>query len=182
MHAPRHQRWLQGLAALVSLLVLVPAASAQAWQTYRHPKLGFSLNYPDSWSVTNGPTGVVFMALGPTPSGVQGLRLNVNVTYEEVPTGVSVEEYEAQNETGLGLLFNGYRRLRTDRTMIGAFPAVVRYYTWKRNDGVELYQMQLVTIASTRGYVVTGTTATSSSNLSDDAKLLVSILLTFRPQ
>lgn len=169
-------------AVMATVLGVIAPASAQGWQTFRHPKLGFSLNFPDNWSITNGPTGVVFMALGPSPAGVQGLRLNVNVTYEEIPLGMGVEEYDTQNESGLGLLFNGYRRLRTDKTMIGSYPAVVRYYTWKRNDGMELYQLQLVTIAGTRGYVVTGTTATSSTRLPDETKLLVSILLTFRPQ
>jgi len=66
--------------------------------------------------------------------------------------------------------------------MISSYAAVVRYYTWKRNDGVELYQMQLVTVAGSRGYVVTGTTTTASTRLADEAKLLVSILLTFRPK
>src|SRR2546428_6851070 len=66
--------------------------------------------------------------------------------------------------------------------MISSYAAVVRYYTWKRNDGVELYQMQLVTVAGRRGYVVTGTTTTASTRLADEANLLVSILLTFRPK
>ncbi|MDR7509441.1 MAG: hypothetical protein QN207_06490, partial [Armatimonadota bacterium] len=57
----------------------------------------------------------------------------------------------------------------------------VRYYTWIRGDGVELYQMQLAAIAGTRGYVVTGTTAAASRRLAEEARLLVSILLTFRP-
>lgn len=122
------------------------------------------------------------MALGPVAASAQNFRLNVNVTYEELPSGMNVENYEAQNEAGLGVLFTGYRRLRSDRLMIGAYPAVVRYYTWKRGDGVELYQMQLVTLAGNRGYVVTGTTTTASSHLADEAKLLVSILLTFRPK
>ena len=175
-----------GIAVSILILaLLVPTGTALAtegWQTFTHPQLGFALSYPDGWTQAKGPTGVAFMAVGPAPAGGPGFRMNVNVTYEEIPSGMNVEDYEAQNESSLGLLFTGYHRLRSDRTMIGSFPAVVRYYTWKRGDGVELYQMQLVTIAGSHGYVVTGTTTTSSSRLADEAKLLISILLTFRPR
>lgn len=122
------------------------------------------------------------MAVGPNPAGVQSLRLNVNVTTEQVPAGITVDQYDAQNESGQGMLFHEYRRLRTDRTQVGGFPATLRYYTWKRNDGVEIYQMQLVTVASARGYVITGTTVSTSARLAEEAKLLVTILLTFRPR
>ncbi len=169
-------------SAMVLAALSGAALAAPGWQTFTHPQLGFSLSYPESWNVTKGPTGVVFMAIGPTPAGVPNLRINVNVSYEEIPAGMTLEQYEAQNESGLGLLFSGYQRLRTDKTVAGDSPAVLRYYTWKRNDGVELYQMQLVTIAGTRGYVVTGTTSTGSTRLADEAKLLASIVLTFRPR
>jgi len=56
------------------------------------------------------------------------------------------------------------------------------YFTWTRNDGVELYQLQLVTIAGTNGYVVTGTTAASSPNLQSEVQLLATILAGFRPK
>lgn len=176
---------VSSVAIILSVLLLVlpgTARAAEGWQTYTHPQLGFSLSYPDGWAESKGPSGVVFMALGPLAAGGPTLRLNVNVTYEEIPASMNVEDYESQNESGLGMLFAGYRRLRSDRLMIGSYPAVVRYYTWKRGDGVELYQLQLVTLAGTRGYVVTGTTTTASTRLADEAKLLVSILLTFRPK
>src|SRR5207245_11362520 len=121
-------------------------------------------------------------ALGPSSQRGQSFWLTGKVTPEELPSGSNVEDCEAPNESGLGLLFTGYRRLRTDRLLIGSYPAVVRYYTWKRGDGVELYQLQLVTLAGSRGYVVTGTTTTASTRLANEAKLLVSILLTFRPK
>jgi len=176
----------QAAGLLLSVAVLAAfggtAAAAPGWLTFTHPELGFSLSYPDSWMVTNAPSGVVFMAIGPNPAGVRSLRMNVNVGYEDVPAGTTLDAYEAQNEAGQGLLFTGYQRLRTDRTTVGGAPAVLRYFTWKRNDGVELYQMQLVTIVGPRGYVVTGTTATASTRLADEAKLLASIVLTFRPR
>ncbi|HEX4841744.1 MAG TPA: DcrB-related protein [bacterium] len=172
------------LAALLGVLLLVApshALAASGWQTFTHPDLGFTLSYPDGWSVTKNPTGIAFMAIGPSSAGVPARRMNVNVTHEEVRANTPVDQYDAQNESGLGMLFHGYQRLRTDKTVIDANPALIRYYIWTMGDGTELYQMQLVTIAGTHAYVVTGTTAKASTKLADELQLLVSILLTFRP-
>jgi len=65
--------------------------------------------------------------------------------------------------------------------VIGGRPAIFRYYTWKRNDGLELYQMQLYLVASARAYVITGTTATRSGQLQREVGLLQQIIQTFRP-
>ncbi len=169
-------------ALLAVLLAAGQSSTAAAWLRYVHPKLGFSFSYPSGWVIAPRISGIEAMVVGPEPSGVSGLRLNVNVTTEPLPPGVSVEEFEEASDSQLRLLFQGYRRLRVDRTKLGSDEALLRYFTWKRNDGVELYQMQLVTVASTQGYVVTGTTATSSSRLQDEAQLLVSILASFRPR
>src|SRR5207247_7150479 len=86
----RFRRRAGSLAILLSALLLVLPGTAQAtagWQTYTHPQLGFSLSYPDEWVATNGPSGVVFMVLGPVAAGAQNFRLNVNVTSEELPSG-----------------------------------------------------------------------------------------------
>lgn len=177
----RHTTEKTIVAALIVALGGSLASAQLGWQTFTHPKLGFSLSYPGGWDTTDGPTGVVFMAIGPFAAG-QNFRMNVNVTYEELPTKMTLAEYEAQNESGLGLLFSGYERLRVDPIMLGTNQATLRYYTWKRGDGVKLYQIQLVTVTGSHGYVVTGTTTASSTRLLDDAKLLTSILVTFRPQ
>ena len=178
------RRWPHRLAVLLGVLLLVAPTHARAatgWQMFTHPELGFTLSYPGGWSVSNNPTGIVFMAIGPNSAGVPARKMNVNVTYEEVRANTPVDQYDAQNESGLGMLFHGYQRLRTDKTVIDAYPALIRYYMWTMGDGTELYQMQLVTIAGTHAYVVTGTTAKASTKLADELQLLVSILLTFRP-
>ena len=178
------RRWLRCLVAVLGVLLCISAGGAFAaapWQTFTHPDLGFTLSYPDGWSVSKNPTGIVFMAIGPSSAGVPARKMNVNVTYEEVRANTPVDQYDAQNESSLGMLFHGYQRLRTDKTMVDVYPALIRYYLWTAGDGSELYQMQLVTIAGTHAYVVTGTTAKTSTKLADELKLLVSILLTFRP-
>jgi hypothetical protein len=169
---------------IIALLLLQSGQSSAtaAWSKYVHPALGFSLTYPASWILGPKASGVEVVVLGPSQASPSGVRLNVNVTSESLPPGVSVAQYEDASESQLKLLFQGYRRLRTDSTKVGKYPARLRYYTWRRNDGLDLYQIQLVTIAGTQGYVVTGTTAASSANLETEVQLLASILVSFRPK
>ena len=176
-------RRIVGVAAAAALvLVLGTAAVAQSvWSSFKHPSFGFSLTYPREWEVTSDDGTLAVMIMGPEPAGVRSLRLNVNVTTDRVPAGMTVERFEAVSESRMGLLFNAYQRLRTDRTTVSGVPAVLRYYTWKRNDGLELYQMQLYIVAGDRAYVVTGTTSTQSAGLQREAALLLRIIQTFRP-
>lgn len=176
----RTSAWI--VAALMSVLVAASVHAASAWLRYVHPRLGFSLTYPAGWVIGPKVSEIEVMVLGPGPVIAGGVRLNANVTSESLPPGVSVAEYEEANESQLRLLFQDYRRLRTDRTKVGGYVATLRYFTWRRNDGVELYQIQLVTVAGTQGYVVTGTTAASSPNLQAELQLLTSILVGFRPR
>lgn len=173
--------------AVVAILTITLAsatalAEVPAWLKFTHPELGFSVRYPGDWTLASGVSGVDFVALGPTVAGVQGMRLNVNITHDAVPAGTSVDVYHTKSEEVLKSTFSAYRLVQTRRITIGDFPAVFRQYTWKRNDGIELYQLQLLTIDRVRGYVVTGTTLAVSSHLKGEAKALANIMLTFRPR
>src|SRR5205809_7080346 len=134
-HIRRFIQRAGSLANVLSVLLLALPGTAQAtaaWQTYTHPQMGFSLSYPDGWAETNGPSGVAFMALGPAAAGGQSFRLSVNVMSEELPSGMNVEDYEAQNESGLGRWFTGCRLMLTDSLLIGSYIAVGRYYIGER--------------------------------------------------
>lgn len=173
--------------AFVAVLAIAVASGAvlaavPAWLKFTHPELGFSVSYPGDWMLAGGVAGVDFVALGPEVAGVRGMRLNVNVTHDPVPAGTSVDVYHTRSEEVLKSTFSGYRPVQAARVNVGTFPAVLRQYTWKRNDGVELYQLQLLTIDRARGYVVTGTTLAVSSHLKGEAKALANIMLTFRPR
>ena len=161
---------------------LAAPAPAPAWLKFTHPELGFSVSYPEDWILAGGVAGVDFVALGPQVAGVQAMRLNVNITHDAVPAGTSVDVYHTKSEEVLKSTFTAYRLVRSARITIGTFPAVLRQYTWKRTDGIELFQLQLLTIDTTRGYVVTGTTLAGSSHLKGETKALATIMLTFRPR
>jgi len=173
---------IRTLAAVSVALLLSPTALGQvSWRVFKHPAFGFSLSYPDGWEAASEDGPIAFMVVGPAPAGVDGLRLSVNVTTERVAADLTVDRFESLSESRMGLLFQGYTRLRTDRLTIGGHRAILRYYTWKRNDGLEVYQMQLHVVASGRAYVVTGTTAARSAQLKSEADLLLRIVSTFRP-
>lgn len=107
------------LAATVLSSAVALAVTAE-WVEFVHPQLGFSLTYPKDWVVSRDVTGIAFMAIGPYPAGVRDIRLNVNVTTEQLPASITTDDYDAQNESGLGKLFHDYRRLRIDPADIPA--------------------------------------------------------------
>src|SRR5207245_9193965 len=64
-------------------------AAVPAWLKFTHPELGFSVSYPGDWMLGRIPAGVDFVALGPEVDGVRGMALNVSVTDDSVPAGIS---------------------------------------------------------------------------------------------
>jgi len=171
------------LVAAVALLATAAAGTvgAEAWPRFVHPSLGFSLSYPAGWKVLPVREGTIAVAiLGPEFPGTSGLRLNVNVATEVLPQEGNIEVIEALAERQVSLILSNYQRLRSDRTTVGNRPAILRYFTWKRNDGLLIYQMQLFTYAGRRAYVVTGTTLATSPTVAQEAGALQRIVASFR--
>lgn len=171
--------------ALVAVCALLAAAAgtyaADAWPRFVHPSLGFSLSYPAGWEVLPVREGTIGVAiLGPQIPGTGGLRMNVNVATEVLPQEGNIETIEALAERQVSLILSDYQRLRSDRTTVGGRPAILRYFTWKRNDGLLIYQMQLFTYAGRRAYVVTGTTLATSPAIAQEAAILQRIVASFR--
>jgi hypothetical protein len=174
----------RGVAILMVLGVLASApreaGGAEAWTRFVHPSLGFSLSYPAGWDARS-EQGIVGVSLvGPEIPGASGLHINVNVVSETLPQEGNLDLIESIAERQVSLILSGYRRLRSDRTTLGGRPAILRYFTWRRNDGLEIYQMQLFTYAGRRAYVVTGTTLATSPTIEQDAGLLQRVVTTFR--
>src|SRR2546427_4919704 len=83
-------------------------AASPAWLKFTHPELGFSVSYPEDWMLAGGVAGVDFVALGPQVAGVQGMRLNVNITHDAVPAGAAVPVYHTKNKGALKSTFSAY--------------------------------------------------------------------------
>ncbi len=158
-----------------------PSQGASGWVVFTHPQYGFSLSYPAGWVITRPVTPLLVLSIvGPKSAGSSEFQMNVNVVTDSIPVGTSIEQFDAVANEKLQRIFPGYQLLRTDRTQVGGYPAVLRYTTW--HPGVaELYQMQLGVIVVSRLYVVTGTTLAASTRIREEALLLQRILTTFRP-
>ena len=169
------------LIVLGLFAVAVGADAAEGWKRFVHPSQGFALSYPADWDVVQRKGVVGLAVVGPEIPGAGGMHVSVSVGSETMPRAMSLDQYESVTESKIALIFGGYQRLRTDRTQIGGHSAILRYYTWRRNDGLGIYQMQLYTLAGRRAYVVTATTTTTSPTLEQDAALLRRIMLTFTP-
>ncbi len=173
--------------ALVVVLVTIlgiatlPGYSASGWQSFTHPQYGFSMSFPLEWVSTVPDSQLVAMlAVGPKVVGTIEFQINVNVVIDSIPPGTTIDEFDAVANSKLQQVFPGYTLLRTDRTQLGKYPAVLRYTTWHPRD-VELYQIQLGVIVGSRVYIVTGTTLADSTHIKEEALLLQQILITFRP-
>src|SRR5574337_515721 len=172
------------IVTLIVALLLAPAimtTAAPPWVTYTHPQLGFSLSYPENWEATD-PSPFDFRMRSPS-AGVPGTYLNVIVAHDNVPYGTSLETYFTITGQGQAASpqVSEYLVLRTDRVMLGLFPALLRHITYSGN-GTGFRTQQLVIVDGTRGLRVQGTTRTASTTLEEDVNLLTAILMTFRPR
>jgi hypothetical protein len=172
------------IVTLVVALLLAPAITATAapgWVTYTHPQLGFSLSYPDSWEATN-PAPFDFRMRTPS-AGVPGTYLNVIVAHDNVPKDIPLETYFTITGQGQAATpqVSEYVQLRTDRVMLGLFPALLRHLTYSMN-GTGFRTLQLLLVDGTRGFRVQGMTRTASTTLEEDVSVLTGILMTFRPR
>ena len=170
------------VAGLLMLAVLAASGrAATGWQRFRHAEFGFTISYPGGWDVLSGTGRAAFVAIGPAIEGVPGSRMGIVVVTTRIPAGASVEEAGARLEEELARSAQTVRVLRTDRIDLRGIPAVISYVHRKNAAGVHLYQMVMILAHGARGYGVAGTTAAASPTLSEDTRLLQSLIFTFQP-
>jgi len=162
-------------------LIAVPASAATGWQQFRHAEFRFTISYPPGWDVLSGTGRAAFVAIGPAIEGVPGARMGIVVVTTRIPGGASLEEAGARLEVELARSAQTVRVLRTDRIDLRGVPAVISYVHRKNAAGVHLYQMVMILAHGARGYGIAGTTAAASPTLSEDTRLLQSLIFTFQP-
>jgi len=175
----------QPLTLVAGLFMLAALAAsghaATGWQRFRHAEFGFTISYPPRWDVLSGTGRAAFVAIGPAVEGVPGSRMGIVVVTTRIPAGASLEEAGARLEEQLARSAQTVRVLRTDRIDLRGIPAVITYVHRRTTQGVDLYQMLMILARRTRGYGVAGTTAAASLTLSEDTRLLQSLIFTFQP-
>jgi hypothetical protein len=124
---------------------------------YTDDEAAFSLEYPDGWiveEVTDQPA--VLVALFQRQSASDGFAENVNVLLEELPAGVTLDEYTSANRTNLERAFTNFQVLEEEQQSIGEAPAF-----WIRYDadqqGRRLSFLQAWLVDGERGFVLSYT-------------------------
>lgn len=158
-----------------------PAGAASDWPLFRHPSQGFSISYPRGWETLSGTGQASFVAIGPAVPGMPGTRMIVVVVAAPLPPGATLEEAEDSIQANLARQGQTTNILRQDRFMLRGIPALFIYLHRRNPQGVELYQMVMILMHRERGFGVVGSTAVASPTLTEDTKLLQSIIVTFRP-
>jgi hypothetical protein len=120
--------------------------------------------------------------VGPAASGVAGVRLGVVVATARIPDGATLEEADADMERVIAQRSDTVRVLRKDRIDLRGVPALMIYVVRRNPQGIDLYQMVLIVAHNGRGYAIVGLTAAGSASLSDETRLLQSLILTFQPR
>ncbi|MGH2372682.1 MAG: hypothetical protein ACRDIC_04280 [bacterium] len=180
----RASRAVVGVVLAVGLAAATTGGRAHGapdWQSFRHPSQGFSISYPRGWETLSGTGQASFVAIGPTVAGAPGTRMVVVVVAAPLPRGATLEDAESSIQANLSRSGQPTNVLRHDRFSLRGTPAFLIYLHRKNPQGVELYQMVMVLMHRGRGFGVAGSTAAASSSLTEDTRLLQSILLTFRP-
>jgi len=170
-------------ATAIALLVAMPIFAASEWQEFTHPQIGFKLRYPQGWTaLASDPFAATAVTVtGPAVAGVPDYVLTVTVSTVQVPARTTVDEYDRETDLTHQRLLDGYRRRLDYPTELDGLPAIVRMSTWRWNQ-LEVFQVELLAVLGSRGFVVTGTTFSSSAHLHDETQLLLSIIRTFRPR
>jgi hypothetical protein len=123
--------------------------------TYTSVEHGFSIEYPEDWTVEEG--------MGYVVSFTRFDGTNANVVTEELPTRMTADELaEATREYLEGV---GYKTIKTFTDTINGEP-VACYVLTISIFGVELKQMQACFVIDTTGYAIT---FSADSNTYDEA-------------
>ncbi len=140
----------------------------------------FTIDIPVEWQVKameGGKPALIAVAPGETGE----IRPNVNVVVDTLTSPISSEEFARLSERVLSTIFHEFTVIQQGPTRIGDRPAYYRYYTWRTNTDVVLYQVQVYLAVGTRGFVITGTIQNDPERIRTDMPVIVEIIGTFRP-
>jgi hypothetical protein len=125
---------------------------ATAGASHTNAKYKFSASAPKDWKQLSYPGTLVVFAGAPTG----GFSPNLNVTFEKLPPGITLKQYEEVGRANLAKAITKYRFVgRRDITRSG-LKAVEQSFTGRQGQ-FDLFFTRTVAIRSGRAYVLTGT-------------------------
>ncbi len=103
-----------------------PPPAPAGGQAYRDPQGRFSFTIPGNWTQVQ-PAGATVAFQSPAPTGTA--PATCNVVLEDVPGGVTLDEYDQAGEAELRRQFPDYRAIGLDRLTVDGRQAYKRAYT-----------------------------------------------------
>ena len=140
----------------------------------------FTISFPAEWEVQTRE-GDKPAIIGVAPANGAPVRPNINVVIDALQSPASSEELAQAAEPTMRAIFHEFTVVQEGRMQIGGLPAYYRYYTWRANNGIALYQIQVYMTVGSRAFVITGTTENDPQRIRESMPLLVRIIDTFRP-
>ena len=149
-------------AILLTTSVLLGLTACGGDGRYHDKENNFSIDIPEGWTATEGTEGTAMMASSPRDSEEDLFNENFNVTIEELPYEVSLEEYaNTGNEMLEQALGAGFSRHDTGtETLNGVDAAWISYGFSVENLTLEVIAYMLV--KGTTAYELTFGAATES--------------------
>jgi serine/threonine-protein kinase len=124
-------------------------------QRYESDEHGFSLGYPDGWTLQDLQDSPADVALAADESAADGFAENVNVLVQQVPEGLTLDQYTQTSKQGLETL-QGFELGSEGSTNLGGESATWLEYEAVQQ-GVLLQFWQVWTVRGPKAYVVTYT-------------------------
>lgn len=143
-------------------------------KTFENAKYGIKFNYPEAWTTTEGSSGliVMFVTNQTDPKKVASLNLAV----EELPKGITLDDYNKTAEGQLKSAISGFKLLNTSRISVGDNKAVSIEYVGEQQ-GVNLSCLSTFFVRDGKAFVFTfaGVEAGYASVLPDVKNLFKSV-------
>ncbi len=154
-------------------------AQAPLTQSIADPRSRFTISFPADWQVMTKEDGAPAV-LGVAPPQV-GHRVSVNVVVETLPGPMPPAAYAKLAERLLRAIFRDYVVVQEGAATVAGRPAYFRYFTWKTQTDIDLYQLQAFFTVGKTGFVVTGSTTNDPDRVRRDFPLITQIVNTFQP-
>lgn len=140
----------------------VPTPSTPRPAEYVDTEYGYRLVPPPGWRATppspQQPAAVTALFVRPAPDSSAGVPFQVNMNVVVSPTAAGLDENATGAKQQLPGVLPDYRAVLDERTELsGGRPAHLLGATYTQQ-GMRLRNLQLITVADGRSYVVTATT------------------------
>ena len=154
--------FVMSVLSAIILASLIGAVNAeQGMLTYTNEEYGFSIGYPEDWTVEEGFMGSVVIFWGPIKDDY---IINVIVVTEELPTKMTAEEYA---KAGREWYLEEYDIVKTLSDTINGEP-VAGDITTSMMEGIEVKQMSASFVKGTTAYTITFSATSSAYDGADD--------------